>query len=190
VRAAALYMQSDSYLHVIIMNEMNDSGLEPFIGLCRDAGLRATHQRGEILRELAASREHPDAETVFRLVRRRMPSISFDTVYRTLRTLEIRGLITRVSSTCERALYDANTAPHGHFVCDGCGIVRDVQAPQGTTPSLHDDLCCWGVARAVSVEVRGTCRRCMTAAAENKRSGNQNEPARDAGKTRKGQKNE
>ena len=34
----------------------------------REAGLKLTHQRLEIFRELAATEEHPDAETIFRAV--------------------------------------------------------------------------------------------------------------------------
>ena len=48
------------------------------------AGVRVTHQRLEIFREVASSTAHPDAETVFRGVRDRLPTVSLDTVYRTL----------------------------------------------------------------------------------------------------------
>ena len=66
---------------------------EWFVEHCRDAGIKATHQRQEIYVELAHTEEHPDAETVFRRVRLRIPTISFDTVYRNLRTLEEHGVI-------------------------------------------------------------------------------------------------
>jgi len=55
--------------------------------------MKVTHQRTEIFRELAAGTEHPDAETVYQRVCKRVPSISRDTVYRTLSTLETKGLI-------------------------------------------------------------------------------------------------
>jgi len=38
----------------------------------------------EIFREVAQAGDHPDAEKVFQGVRERMPTVSLDTVYRTL----------------------------------------------------------------------------------------------------------
>src|SRR4030065_507057 len=51
-----------------------------------------THQRREVFRGIAGSTEHPDAETVFRGVRARVPTVSIDTVYRTLWLLHGLGL--------------------------------------------------------------------------------------------------
>ena len=40
-----------------------------FLETCRETGLKATHQRMEIFRELAGSEEHPDAEAIYQSVR-------------------------------------------------------------------------------------------------------------------------
>ena len=61
-----------------------------FVAACRRQGVKATHQRTEILRELAGTEEHPDAETIHERVRQRIPALSLDTVYRTLKLLEAR----------------------------------------------------------------------------------------------------
>jgi len=58
--------------------------LERFVDVCRQKGLKVTPQRLEIFRELAASEEHPTAETLFNGIKVRMPTVSLDTVYRTL----------------------------------------------------------------------------------------------------------
>ena len=58
------------------------------------SGVKLTHQRLEILAELARSVDHPDAETIFRGVRERVAPISLDTVYRTLWLLHDLGLVT------------------------------------------------------------------------------------------------
>ena len=39
--------------------------IERFTELCRNEGIKVTHQRIEIYREVAQSGDHPDAETVF-----------------------------------------------------------------------------------------------------------------------------
>jgi Fur family transcriptional regulator, peroxide stress response regulator len=134
--------------------------VDKFVERCHEAGLKATHQRTEIYRVLAATTAHPDAETIFRRVRGRVPAISFDTVYRTLRTLDEKGLIVRVDTPLERSRFDANTEPHHHFVCARCGAVRDLRLDglDGLSRAAAvEDI---GVARSVHVEVRGLCHAC------------------------------
>jgi Fur family peroxide stress response transcriptional regulator len=64
-----------------------------FTETCQANGLKVTHQRMEVFRELASTEDHPDAETIYQSVSRRVPAISRDTVYRTLATLEEYGLV-------------------------------------------------------------------------------------------------
>ena len=52
-----------------------------FETVCRDSGIKLTHQRLEIFREVAQTGDHPDAEKVYQGVRERMPTVSLDTVY-------------------------------------------------------------------------------------------------------------
>ena len=73
-----------------------DSALDKFKAISLEKGLRLTHQRLEILRELVGAKDHPSAEMVFGRVRRRLPTISLDTVYRTLSTFDELGIIMRV----------------------------------------------------------------------------------------------
>jgi Fe2+ or Zn2+ uptake regulation protein len=69
-----------------------------FLAACREHGIKATHQRIEIVRELASTEDHPDAESIYERVQERIPTISLDTVYRTLRLLEDNDIISRVGS--------------------------------------------------------------------------------------------
>ncbi|HNS23110.1 MAG TPA: transcriptional repressor [Sedimentisphaerales bacterium] len=102
-----------------------DRRVQAFVQTCRQRGMKVTHQRVEIFQELAGSAEHPDAETIFQKVSRHMPSISRDTVYRTLSTLEDEGLVRKVEPLFESARYDANLDRHHHFICTVCGLVSD-----------------------------------------------------------------
>jgi Fur family transcriptional regulator, peroxide stress response regulator len=131
-----------------------------FMRLCREAGLKATHQRIEIYRTLAATDEHPDAESIYRRARKRIPSISFDTVYRTLRTLDEKGLIARVGLAMERQRFDANGRKHHHFVCEKCGLVRDFYSPRFDRLAAPDESRKLGVPQSVHVEIRGVCHVC------------------------------
>jgi len=142
-----------------------------FKAACRGAGVKLTHQRLEIFRAVAASREHPDAETVFRRVRRRMPTVSLDTVYRTLWLLSDLGLVTTLGPRRERARFDANLATHHHYVCLRCGLTRDFDSPEFSALRTPDAATAFGSIVSTSVEVRGLCAACAPDAAPRSRAG-------------------
>ena len=103
-----------------------DRRVSEFTEACRREGIKLTYQRLVIFKEIAGTEEHPDAETVYRRVRRKLPTISFDTVYRATSTLEKLNVISRLHIQSDRMRLDANTRPHQHFICRKCGMVRDV----------------------------------------------------------------
>jgi Fur family peroxide stress response transcriptional regulator len=119
-----------------------------------------THQRTEILRELAGSEEHPDAETILTRVRQRVPTISVDTIYRTLRLLEDSGVIARVGSMRDRARFDANTDRHHHFVCTECEMIGDFYSDAMDQFPVPQEVSEMGSVEGVYVELRGICRKC------------------------------
>ena len=91
----------------------------------KDSGLRLTPQRTAIFRAVQASRAHPNADAVFRVVRKKYPSMSFDTVNRTLGTFAEIGLLNVVEGYGEPRRYDPNTGKHHHFRCLKCGVITD-----------------------------------------------------------------
>jgi Fur family peroxide stress response transcriptional regulator len=137
-----------------------DRRVEAFVRTCRLRGMKVTHQRMEIFHELAASTAHPDAETVFQAVSRRVPSISRDTVYRTLSILEAEGLVRKVEPLFESARYDANLDRHHHFVCTVCGMVSDFYSEVLDGLPIPKSLESVGMIDFAQVQVRGTCSAC------------------------------
>jgi Fur family peroxide stress response transcriptional regulator len=134
--------------------------LDGFKAACKRAGVKLTHQRLEIFREVATRIDHPDAEMVFRAVQARMPTVSLDTVYRTLWLLSDLGLVTPLGPRRESVRYDANLVQHHHYVCMGCGLTRDFESPvldAIRAPASVRDL---GSVVAVRVEIRGLCATC------------------------------
>ncbi|MFH1865971.1 MAG: Fur family transcriptional regulator [Candidatus Eisenbacteria bacterium] len=134
--------------------------LERFKSASREAGIKLTHQRLEIFREVASTQEHPDAETVFQGVSRRVPTVSLDTVYRTLWLLEDLGLISTLGPRRERTRFDANLDSHHHFVCENCGLVRDFESAEFDALDAPSDVKHLGSVSRVCVEVKGLCREC------------------------------
>ena len=134
--------------------------MDRFKAVCRKTGTKLTHQRIEIFREVAQSDEHPDAEKVFKSVRKRMSTVSLDTVYRTLWLLKDLGLITTLGSSRERTRFDANLDRHHHFVCLQCGMTRDFYSDDFDNLSLPDSIKALGLIETTHVEVKGICRKC------------------------------
>ena len=126
----------------------------------RKAGMKATRQRLEIYRELTGTDAHPDAETVFKRVRRKIPTISFDTVYRTLHTLEQAGLVVRIGPALDRARFDACLDPHHHFVCEQCGSIIDFQDDKLNGLPQFGTVSRIGSVHSISYVLRGVCLRC------------------------------
>ncbi|MGB3212054.1 MAG: Fur family transcriptional regulator [Desulforhopalus sp.] len=135
--------------------------LKLFETVCRDEGIKLTQQRMEIFREVAQTGDHPDAEQVFQRVRDRIPTVSLDTVYRTLWLLKDLGLVVMLGSSRERTRFDANLKSHHHFICDQCGFTRDFYSNDLDNIRLPDSVNSYGEIEATHVEVRGICRECV-----------------------------
>ncbi len=95
-------------------------------------------------------------------MRERVPTISLDTVYRTLATLVERGFISRVPFTPGPARYDANPARHHHFVCTRCGLIRDLEDADLDAIRPTAEVARIGRPDAVSVQFRGVCAACQS----------------------------
>lgn len=138
-------------------------GFEDLQGMCQRAGLKATHQRLEILREMSVADDHPAVEEIHRRVRERIPTISLDTVYRTLATFEQRGVIARLHVLDGRVRYDPIRDRHDHFVCSECKTVIDCQAPGADLVKIPKELKSQGAVASIHIEFRGLCKTCLEA---------------------------
>jgi len=126
----------------------------------QSAGLRMTPQREEVYREMIRSSGHPGAAEVHAAVRRRLPSISLDTVYRTLWKLAELGLLRPLVTTGDRIRFDAVLETHHHFVCTRCGRTIDFTSSELDDLEIPEAARRLGSVWDVHVEVRGICRRC------------------------------
>jgi len=134
--------------------------IERFKSVARGAGVKLTHQRLEIFRAVASSAEHPSAEAVYKAVRRSMPTVSLDTVYRTLWLLTDLGLLTTLGPRQGSVRFDANPEHHHHYLCVRCGQVLDFESSDLDALSIPDSVNRLGRVLSAHVEVRGVCARC------------------------------
>jgi Fur family peroxide stress response transcriptional regulator len=147
---------------MIVPKQDIEQRMSRFSETCRKSGAKLTHQRMEIFREVAQTGEHPDAEKVHQGVRTRMPTVSLDTVYRTLWWLKDLGLITTLGPPRERTRFDANLSRHHHFVCVKCGLTRDFYSDKLDKLKIAQAVQSIGYVEATQVEVKGVCLECAS----------------------------
>ena len=99
--------------------------VDAFQARCRQAGFKVTPQRIAVYKMLLETKEHPSAEMVFKEVRKVFPSISLDTVNRTLITLSEIGIAFIVEGSGDAKRFDGNLDNHQHFKCVKCKRVID-----------------------------------------------------------------
>ena len=125
-------IKSNYYL-VTIMNkektkiditELDEKTMQ-FTSQCREAGLKVTPQRIAIYRELLKTDEHPSAEMLYEKVKKIFPSISLDTVNRTLLTLNEIGAAFTVVGSGDARRFDGGLHEHQHFRCVKCKRIID-----------------------------------------------------------------
>ena len=93
-----------------------------------------TPQRRAVLRVVAESDGHLTANEIFEAARRELPSISFATVYNSLKYLTEAGLVREIHFGKGSSRYDSETARHDHAVCSRCGRLVDFDLAE--TPQL------------------------------------------------------
>lgn len=91
----------------------------------KKAKLKITPQRVAILSELTDNQDHPSADKIYQKIKQKLPSISFDTVNRTLITFTQSGVIKIAEGQGGARRYDPMTELHHHFHCVKCNRIID-----------------------------------------------------------------
>lgn len=129
---------------------------------CHQAGLKITPQRMAVYQALVESVEHPCAEAVFRQVRETIPSISLDTVNRTLLTLSHIGVAFVVEGSGDAKRFDANLKNHQHFKCVKCKRIIDFHHEAFDCIDIPENLTDQFTVLRKTVYLEGYCELCKT----------------------------
>ncbi|MFQ6058543.1 MAG: Fur family transcriptional regulator [Anaerolineae bacterium] len=96
----------------------------------RAEGVRATPQRGLVLKIIRESNGHLDADELYRRAKEEDPHISLSTVYRTLGLLKEVGLVEERYFDKDHHHYELKPAKeHHHLICAGCGEIVEFESP-------------------------------------------------------------
>lgn len=143
--------------------EISKEQRDTFIARCRDAGLSVTHQRLAIFEAVMATcNRHPSADLIYRSVRERYPTISFNTIYKNLETFEELGIVMKVNPLYNEARYDVDVRPHHHLICRECKTIVDVhdeELDRLPSPQAAND---GFVVENWTVQFTGLCAECRS----------------------------
>ena len=118
-------------------------------------------KRDAILTCLRETTEHPSAEWVYSQLKQEIPDLSLGTVYRNLSLFKEQGLISSLGTVKGVERFDANTAPHVHYICTGCGKVLDlhqIRVPEELNQAAATDS--GGEVTGCQLTFTGVCGQC------------------------------
>lgn len=141
--------------------KLSKQHLEQLKQLCNEAGIKLTHQRLEIFRELMTVSDHPSAELIHKRIHKKLPTIAIDTVYRTLATFDELGLVKKLHIMNERTLFDTNVTIHHHFICTHCKKVEDIYWSDFDNSTLPEVVKGMGKVQSRHLEIHGVCNDCL-----------------------------
>ncbi|MCY7377166.1 MAG: transcriptional repressor, partial [Pyrinomonadaceae bacterium] len=91
------------------------------------SNLGLTKHREVVLQVIRSAEHHLTANEVFKEAKSRLPTISFATVYNSLRYLKDAGHIAEIQFGFSGAnRFDAKTTRHDHAICNKCGKLVDI----------------------------------------------------------------
>ena len=86
---------------------------------------KLTRQRDAVLQVIRSREDHPTANEIFQAARAQLPTISYATVYNSLRFLKEAGLVLEITFGNGASRYDSETSRHDHALCTRCGKLVD-----------------------------------------------------------------
>ena len=123
----------------MIQNHISPS-VQELSSTLNNIGLRSTKQRLCVYDVILEKRDHPTADDIFLRVRKKLPKISFATVYNCLETFVECGLVKKINLDRTSSRYCPNLSPHAHFKCTASGAITDLPICEETLSSLKSIL--------------------------------------------------
>jgi Fe2+ or Zn2+ uptake regulation protein len=124
------------------------------------AGQKLTPQREAVFQVILEREDHPTASEIFEAARRRLPTISYATVYNSLRYLKEAGLVHEINFGDSASRYDRETDRHDHAICNECGRMVDFEIPEAANLMRAAARKSHFKAQSVHLTLRGVCPRC------------------------------
>lgn len=121
---------------------------------------KLTPQRGVVLQVIRDTEQHPTASEIFEAARKRLPTISYATVYNSLKFLREAGLVREISFGDSASRYDRELERHDHAICTKCGKLVDFIVPESAELLRIAARKSRFKPESVQLTLRGLCPEC------------------------------
>lgn len=118
---------------------------------------RFTSQKQLILGYLKSVRTHPSAETIFKAIKPKLPSLSLGTVYRNLEALKNEEKIKELLTKNLRR-FDGDLSNHHHFLCEKCYQIFDLKPIPKINKKKIPGV---GLVKNYQLYFQGLCQNCL-----------------------------
>jgi Fur family transcriptional regulator, peroxide stress response regulator len=140
----------------------NTNKLDYFIEICKKNNLKITPQRMAIFLNLENNKTHPSTDSIFKVVKKQFPAISYDTVNRTLLTFSDIGLIDIVENHGTVRRFDSDVKSHHHFHCSSCNTIFDLYWNDFDRLPIPEEIKNKYSIQSKRVVLKGLCDNCKT----------------------------
>lgn len=133
-----------------------------FRGACKNNGLKITPQRVIIFEELSKAKDHPSANELFKRIKKKLPNVSFDTVYRTLLSFTQIGILNLVEGYGETMRFEPDLEFHHHCRCLKCHAIIDCYEDLLKNIHLPEEIKKQFKVTGKRIVFEGLCKACQT----------------------------
>ncbi len=137
------------------MKQLNIKNVGEYL---KEHGVKPSYQRIKVFEYLAKKRNHPTVDTIYKALVPKIPTLSKTTVYNTLNTFIEKNITIVLTIEENETRYDADTSLHGHFKCEACNTVYDLDLDPDKLEI--PDLLHHHVKRS-HFDFIGTCQTCL-----------------------------
>jgi len=131
------------------------------MSILKNYNLKATPQRLCIL-EVLKEYGHATLEDIEKYTKEKFPTLSLSTIYRNLKEMLKKGLISEVKLTNKKDYYEIEKDSHAHLLCTNCGKIEDFKIDTNELiskiqPLTNNKLC------NVTLSFDTICKECLSA---------------------------
>lgn len=97
----------------------------------KNNGIKPSYQRIKIFQYLVEKKNHPTVDMIYKALCSEIPTLSKTTVYNTLNLFIEKKIVNVIVIEENETRYDSVMNVHGHFKCEKCGRIFDVNINKG-----------------------------------------------------------
>ncbi|MBR8701403.1 Transcriptional regulator PerR [Fusobacterium sp. DD29] len=120
--------------------------------------IKPSYQRIKIFQYLEDNKNHPTVDMIYKALCPQIPTLSKTTVYNTLNLFIEKKIVNIIVIEENETRYDSIVSVHGHFKCDKCGKIYDIDIDER---ALGKDFLDTYDIKEQHYYFKGTCEECL-----------------------------